>query len=237
MAEKIEEPPLNESARSRIDNFVDSAFAFAVTLLVISTGEPPSDLAGLKQALWRVPGFAIGFALVAMFWWTHRSYSRVRPEGGVPLLISLAIVFVILVYVYPLRLFSDVFVRFISGGVVDADGEMRSAERMRDLYQIYGAGFTALAALYLTAFMHAGGVAKKAGDEIAARYAGEGVAVWMVLTAAGVLSLTLATFLPFRSAWAVGAPGFAYAMIPAGIGLVMSIRGGGKKKIAKEEAV
>lgn len=90
MAGRIAEPPLNENARARIDNFVDSAFA--VTLLVISTGEPPADLSVLKEALWRVSGFAVGFALVAMFWWTHRAYSRVRPDGVVRVPISLAIV-------------------------------------------------------------------------------------------------------------------------------------------------
>ena len=196
MAGRIAEPPLNEAARARIDNFVDSAFAFAVTLLVISTGEPPSDLDGLKSALWRVPGFAMGFALVAMFWWTHRSYSRVRPDGAVPLLISLAVVFVILVYVYPLRLFSDVFVSFVRGEVQQGNGPMRSVSLMRDLYLIYGAGFAALSALYLFAFSHAAGAAKRAGDEVARRYAAAGASVWIVLTLAGVMSITLAAFLP-----------------------------------------
>lgn len=224
MVERADEPPLTESARVRIDNFVDSAFAFAVTLLVISTGGPPSDLSGLKHALWGVPGFAAGFAIVAMFWWTHRSYSRVRPEGGVPLLLSLAIVFVILVYVYPLRLFSDMFVRFLAGAAVEADGPLQSAARMRDLYLIYGAGFTTLALLYLAAFLHAEATARRVGDTLRMTYAGNASAVWMVLTVAGAASISLAAILPFRSAWAVSIPGFAYALIPVGIGVVGHLR-------------
>jgi hypothetical protein len=225
MAGRIAEPPLNEAARARIDNFVDSAFAVALTLLVISTGEPPSDLEGLKTALWRVPGFAVGFALVAMFWWTHRSYSRVRPEGAVPLLISLAVVFVVLVYVYPLRIFSDVFVGFLRGEVQEGDGPMRSVSLMRDLYLIYGAGFAALSALFLFAFSHAASAAKRVGDEVARRYVGDGASVWVILALAGLASVMLAMLLPFeRATWTVGLPGVAYALIPVGIGISAALR-------------
>lgn len=229
MAERIAEPPLTEAGRARIDNFVDSAFAFAVTLLVISAGEPPSDVAGLKSALLRVPGFAMGFALVAMFWWTHRSYSRVRPDGAVPLLISLAVVFVVLVYVYPLRLFSDVFVSFLAGDAQSGGGPVRSITVMRDLYLIYGAGFTALAMLFLVGFVHAGGAARRAGDETARTYAADGASVWVVLSIAGALSVTLALLLtPDASTWMVGLPGMAYALIPVGIGIASAIRAGAR---------
>jgi uncharacterized membrane protein len=219
-----EEPPLTESGRARIDNFVDSAFAFAVTLLVISSGEPPSNLASLKEALWRVPGFAAGFALVAMFWWTHRSYARVRPEGAIPLLISLAIVFVVLVYVYPLRLFSEVMVSLSPGAGVT--GELiRSFGQMRDLYVIYGAGFTALAVLFLLAFLHAAGAARASGDERARRYAGDGAGVWVVLTLAGAASIAVALTMPFEvRPWTIALPGMAYAMIPVGIGLLGAVK-------------
>jgi hypothetical protein len=231
MSARLAEPPLNEAARSRIDNFVDSAFAFAVTLLVISTGEPPADLEGLKSALWRVPGFAMGFALVAMFWWTHRSYSRVRPEGAIPLLISLAVVFVILVYVYPLRLFSDVFVSFLRGEAQEGEGPMRNVGLMRDLYLIYGAGFAALSALYLFAFSHAAGEARRQGDDIAHRYAGDGASVWVVLTLAGAASVALALLLPFETVtWTVALPGMAYAMIPVGISVVFALRGAARRR-------
>jgi Endosomal/lysosomal potassium channel TMEM175 len=227
MADRIAEPQLTESGRARIDNFVDSAFAFAVTLLVISANEPPSDIEGLKAALTRVPGFAMGFALVAMFWWTHRSYSRVRPEGAIPLLVSLAVVFVVLVYVYPLRLFSDVFVGFLSGTVRSGEGPLRSVAPMRDLYLIYGIGFSALAVLFLFGFAHAAGAARRVGDEVARLYAEDGASVWVILTLAGVLSVTLATLLPLtRNPWIIGLPGMAYALIPVGIAIMGAIKAG-----------
>ncbi|MDX2233556.1 MAG: TMEM175 family protein [Hyphomonadaceae bacterium] len=224
MAGDIAEPPLSEAGRARIDNFVDSAFAFAVTLLVIATDAPPTNVEELKAALLKAPGFAMGFALVAMFWWTHRSYARVRPEGAVPLLISLAIVFVMLVYVYPLRLFADVFVAFVTGDAQAGGSPVRTLATMRDLYLIYGAGFTALAVLFTVAFAHAGAAARGRGDDAVRRYAGDGAAIWVVLVMAGALSIGLAAAVPFDTPLAVGLPGMAYALIPVGVGIVTALR-------------
>lgn len=225
---RIEEPPLTEAGRARIDNFVDSAFAFAVTLLVISSGEPPRDLESLKSALLHVPGFAAGFALVAMFWWTHRSYARVRPDGPFPLLISLAVVFTVLVYVYPLRLFADVFVSFLMGRTEGAS--LRTVVAMRDLYVIYGAGFTAMAVLFFAGFMHAARSAGAHGDAVRRIYAADGAAVWAILMAAGLLSVALAALLPFaESPWLVALPGMTYAMIPVAIGLLGAARRVGRR--------
>lgn len=224
MSERTAEPPLTDAGRARIDNFVDSAFAFAVTLLVIATEAPPTDVDSLKAALLQAPGFAMGFALVAMFWWTHRSYARVRPDGAVPLLVSLAIVFVMLVYVYPLRLFADVFVSFVTGSALRGEGPVRTMGTMRDLYLIYGAGFTALAGLYLFAFLHARAAAQRAGDEAARRYAGAGANAWIVLTLAGALSIALAATLPFDNPFYVGLPGMAYALIPVGIAIAGALQ-------------
>jgi len=210
------------SGAARIDNFVDAAFAFAVTLLVIGDEAPPSDVASLMGALTQAPGFAAGFALIAMFWWAHRSYARVRPEGAVPLLVSLAIVFVVLVYVYPLRLFSDMFASLINGAAQRGAGPVRSLEDMGTLYVVYGSGFAALSALYVVAFAHA---AAKAEGAMRRSQAVEGAGIWIILTASGLLSAGLALALPLRAgAWAVAAPGMAYWLIPVGIGVLEALR-------------
>ena len=43
-------------AMTRVETFTDAAFAFALTLLVVSL-EPPTDIAALRQALLGVPAF------------------------------------------------------------------------------------------------------------------------------------------------------------------------------------
>jgi len=61
---------------TRTDAFVDAAFAFAVTLLVIAIGHVPASVGDLVQALRGVPAFAASFFVIARFWQSHRHWSR-----------------------------------------------------------------------------------------------------------------------------------------------------------------
>lgn len=49
---------------TRLETFVDAAFAFAVTLLVVSFDAMPSSFAELYDALRRLPAFLAGFAIL-----------------------------------------------------------------------------------------------------------------------------------------------------------------------------
>src|SRR3990167_7108878 len=91
-------------SRKRLDQFVDAAFGFAVTLLVI-LGAQPETLDDLRAALWNIPASAAAFVLIVLFWQAHNVFGRVTPNrDGLTPLISLAIVFTVLVYVFPLKL-------------------------------------------------------------------------------------------------------------------------------------
>jgi hypothetical protein len=61
---------------SRFDTFVDAAFAFAVTLLLISVDEVPGSYGEFMRALAHVPAFLACFVLLMLFWWGHHSWSR-----------------------------------------------------------------------------------------------------------------------------------------------------------------
>ena len=58
---------------TRLDTFIDAAFAFVLTLLVISFDEIPSTYAEMLAAVKRIPGFAASFAVLMMFWLQLRS--------------------------------------------------------------------------------------------------------------------------------------------------------------------
>ena len=58
---------------TRIETFTDAAFAFAVTMLVISVDSTPTDMDELVRALRGIPAFALSFALLAVLMpvWRH----------------------------------------------------------------------------------------------------------------------------------------------------------------------
>ena len=104
---------------TRVDAFVDAAFAFAVTLLVISIGHVPASIGELVQAMRGVPAFAASFFVIARFWQSHRHWSRrYGIEDAYGTRLSLALVFIVLVYVYPLRMVAELTLAGISGGVL-----------------------------------------------------------------------------------------------------------------------
>ena len=67
-------------AANRLDAFVDAAFAFAVSLLIIAGGEPLRSYDDLVRALMRIPAFLAGFALIILFWLAHRAWAALEPN-------------------------------------------------------------------------------------------------------------------------------------------------------------
>ena len=61
---------------TRVEAFVDAAFAFAVTLLVISFDGLPKSAHELVAAYKGIPAFAASFLLLATFWRAHERWSR-----------------------------------------------------------------------------------------------------------------------------------------------------------------
>jgi hypothetical protein len=211
----------DDHGRARADNFVDAAFAFAVTLLVIAVGDPPRSLDDLRTALLNAPAFAGGFALIALFWWAHHSWAALRPRRDArSLLLSLAIVFVILVYVFPLRLLMQTGLSFMTGGWLPGSELVRGREDLRLLYVIYGVGFSTLGLLYAGLYAHAARTLRAEGAANRAVQAAESAGSYLILLAAGVLSTALAALLPLgRNGWLSSLPGFAYCLIGPANGL------------------
>ena len=205
-------------AAQRLDAFVDAAFAFAVSLLIISGGQPPQSLQELRQALLHTPAFAASFALIALFWNAHRRFGAIAERrDAVTLLLSLAIVFVVLVYVFPLRVLNQSALHWFSGGALPGRELLSSFEDLALLYTLYGVGFAILSALYAVLFLYG----RRAGARLRIGpteqvEAGDWAWTWIVCTMAGVLSAALAQAVPMeRAPWL---PGFAYWVIPLAIG-------------------
>lgn len=192
---------------SRLDNFTDAAFAFAVTLLVIGGSEAPTSHAMLMAAVAEVPAFAIGFSIIAMFWFAHVRWRGFRGEGdALSVLLSVLLVFLVLIYVQPLRAMARSFSTFLGGSGTPFEGDVGT------LFFVYGAGFVAMAATISALFLEA---RRNAGLTPEQRWAVRGeMGVWLILVATGIVSLIVASF----EATGQFAP-FAYATLPVSIGL------------------
>lgn len=202
---------------TRLEAFVDAAFAFAVTLLVISVDRIPDSIGALLQALKNVPAFAASFAMVAMFWYAHVRWSRRYRLGTVPAtLLSLLLVFLVLVYVYPLRLLLGTFFAWITNGWLpmplnDANG----ARPLAFMFTFYGLAFASMSACIGGLYALAWRARARLGldGDAAANAAGEFAShAYFVLV--GLLSVAIAGLLTEDSrSWQVAMPGSVYFLL------------------------
>ena len=192
---------------NRLDNFTDAAFAFAVTLLVIGGTDSPINQQMLSRAVAEVPAFAIGFTFIAMFWFAHLRWRKARGEGDwLSSLLSVLLVFLVLVYIQPLRAMARSFSSFLGGS------GQRFAGDLGDLFLIYGAGFVAMAGATVALFLEAQRNADL-GPNYRINLRGE-MFIWLILAATGLTSTLFAAFEPTE----IAAP-MTYMTLPLSIGL------------------
>jgi len=143
---------------TRTDAFVDAAFAFAVTLLVISIGHVPASVEELVQALRGLPAFAASFFVISRLWLAHRHWSRrYGIEDDYATRLSVALVFIVLVYVYPLRMVAELTLASLSGGALAETPPvtLTTVTELRTLYVVFGVGYALAGLVFLLLHRHA----------------------------------------------------------------------------------
>jgi len=147
---------LRGESMTRIEVFSDAAFAFAVTMLVISLSSMPQNYDELLTAIYRIPSFAASFAVMMSIWITHRRWSqRFGLDDGVSTFLTLVLIFVVLIYVYPLKLLMDLMFFSVSQNLFPADFTISSTAEVAVLVAIFSVGLFLIALIQLSLYLRA----------------------------------------------------------------------------------
>jgi uncharacterized membrane protein len=189
---------------TRLETFIDAAFAFAISMLVIAPQQIPDNIGALLGAFKNVPAFVASIAVLGIFWRGHWLWSRrYGLEDGASIFISWAMLVTILIYIYPLKaIFGSMWFLFSHGRFGQALG-LRADAEARTLFAIFAVGFTAIALeivlLNLRAWQLREPLRLNAREKLITRYE---IAGWSLPVVLGIISLLLALILPIEQiAW------------------------------------
>jgi uncharacterized membrane protein len=136
---------------SRLEAFSDVIFGFALSLIVISL-EVPKTYDALIETMKGILPFAFCFFIFIGLWLQHHEFfKRYALQDKTTVLLNVALLFVILFYVYPLKFMFVLMARNIMGERV-----IMTLEQARTLFTIYGIGFAAVNWLLAAMYWHAG---------------------------------------------------------------------------------
>lgn len=147
---------------SRIEGLSDAVFGFAVTLLVVSL-EVPKTFNELMHAMRGFGAFAICFTLLIVVWFNqYKFFRRYGLQDTRTVILNLALLFVVLFYVYPLKfVFTFLVNRFTGQGLNvkmpngTIEPMVESGSQIGTLMIIFGLGYLAVFALFVLLYRHA----------------------------------------------------------------------------------
>ncbi len=185
---------------SRLEAFSDAAFAFALTLLVVSLNVPRS-YDELMRLLQGSLSFACCFALLFWIWHEHNLFfRRYGLQDGLTVFLNGVLLFVVLFYVYPLKfMFDSMFAQMIPGAHPDLT--RMTLPQLSRASSVYALGFIVLFVMFALLYRHAYHRREQLGltpMEVfeAKSYAGH----HLVSAAVGGVALLVALFVPLRFA-------------------------------------
>ena len=197
---------------TRIETFVAAAFAFSITMLVISLGSIPSSFAEFMFAVKQIPSFAASCAIIFWIWHSHADWCRrYGLEDGITIVLSGLLIFLVLIYIYPLRLMMQGMFYTFSNGYFPVEMNFSNADEVRFMFGFYATGFILLCCNFIAFYIHAG---KKQNQLDLNRYerfdTDTDVILWTVTASVCSLSLLGVLILPNNL---LGFCGFIYFLL------------------------
>src|SRR6267378_4965181 len=190
---------------TRLETFIDAAFAFAISMLVIAAQQIPDNIQALLAAFKNVPTFVCSIAVLGIFWRGHWLWSRrYGLEDGVSIFISWMMIVTILIFIYPLKAIFGAMWYLLSSGQVGQPFSLHTTEsQARTIFAIYALGLIAISAEILLLNLRAWQLREPLRLNARERLVtGDEVTGWSIPVSVGIVALVLALTLPIEKiAW------------------------------------
>lgn len=189
---------LNRGAEvTRAEAFFDAAFAFAITLMVISIDAIPDTAEKLVDALKSVPAFGASFLMIVLFWRGHADWSRrYGLNDRYSQRLSLLLVFIVLVFIYPLRMVFGAFFQLVGGEWFYAHIHLQTVADARVMFVVFALGLGAMGLNMTLLYWHAWSQRERLGlDAIECLVTRHATLRWATLPAVSLISLCLSALL------------------------------------------
>lgn len=149
---------IRSDSPSRLENFSDAVFAFSITLLMISL-EVPQTFTQILELTDELIAFAITIIPLFIIWQQHRQFfRRYGLDDRVVLKWNTILLFIVLIFIFPLKFLSLFLVRFYSSvlfGTPTVFGTMINGEQVPMLMVYYGLGALGLIFVFSRFYKHA----------------------------------------------------------------------------------
>lgn len=221
---------------TRIETFVAAAFAFAVTMLVISVGSVPETMQEFVDSTKQIPAFSASCAIIMWIWHTHAVWCRrYGLEDATTIFLSSSLIILVLTYIYPLRLMMQALFGVLSNGYFPIEMEFEQIWEYRFMFAFYDIGFILLSVNFIALYMYA--LRKRASlnlDVVECYDSQTEVYMWSTSAGVGCVSLLCAIWLPQNL---LGFAGYVlFALFPLLYGLEFYRRKGKNQLIDEIES-
>ena len=190
---------------TRLETFIDAAFAFAISMLVIAGSQVPDDVAALLGAFKNVPTFICSIAVLAIYWRGHWLWSRrYGLEDGVSILISWVMIVTMLIFIYPLKAIFGAMWYLLSSGHIGQRFSLHTTEtQARTIFAVYALGLIAISAEILLLNLRAWQLREPLRLNVRERLMTRGeLTGWSIPIFVGMVSLVFSFALPIEQiAW------------------------------------
>jgi hypothetical protein len=197
---------------TRLEVFIDAAFAFAVTMLVISFDNIPRSYDEVILAIKSIPAFIVAVAQLVWIWHTHNVWSRrFGLDTAYTVFISTVLLIVVLIYVYPMRIMAGGMFAWFTDDYLPSNFKLITLDQLRDMFIFLGLGFVALSLVFVQMYRYASHLKMELLLNEHELFESRTLAVmWIGAAGIGLISVILAVTLPTHL---VPYSGFAFTLL------------------------